>query len=354
MSSAINLMESAEQANPSESLILDLLEAVKFDPENPPKAARSVFQLNGITVGTSGNLVVIAAPPKAGKSAFDGAFLAAAMSEPGAQCDTLGVTSSNQEQKAVLHFDTEQSKDGWHKNGMRALARAQITPGQTPSFFGSYWLTGSTPQDKQELIKAAIIKAASEFAGVHSIHIDGVADLVADVNDAPSCSALVAWLHRLAVRYDTVIVLVIHTNPSKTNVTPKMRGHLGSELERKAESNLVLTQSGEVTSVHATKQRGEPIPKGKGPSFRFDPKTGMHQSLPMSSAGSVSPGVAEELLKRCKLAMKAGAENTTKEITDNLMRVYQIGEKHAGRLIAQMVECRMILKVRRGVYRLAT
>src|SRR5262249_9188485 len=111
----------------------------------------------------------------------------------------------------------------------------------------------------------------------HSIVIDGVADLVADVNDAVECNAFVAELHALAIRFDCPITVVIHINPGSE--TGKTRGHLGSQLERKAETNLRLDKDGEVTSVWSEKQRRAPILKGKGPRFQWGSEAGMHVSI---------------------------------------------------------------------------
>ena len=60
--------------------------------------------------------------------------------------------------------------------------------------------------------------------------IDGIADLIDGVNDEEKSVQLVEELFRLAGIYKTLIVVVLHLAPSGL----KLRGHLGSEIQRKA------------------------------------------------------------------------------------------------------------------------
>ena len=139
--------------------------------------------------------------------------------------------------------------------------------------------------------------AAAAHGGIHSVIIDGVADLVLDVNDAEECNGIVAELHAQAIRYDCAILCVIHKNPG----TEKVRGHLGSQIERKAETNLSLEKEDEVTVVWSAKQRRAPIDKKTGPRFRWDDDLKMHvtaEAVAKPAARLVElVTLAEEVLK---------------------------------------------------------
>ena len=102
----------------------------------------------------------------------------------------------------------------------------------------------------------------------------GASDFVADVNDPAECNAFVATLHGMGIERDCPIIPVIHFNPG----TEKSRGHLGSQLERKAETNLRLDKENGITTVWGDKQRRAPIPKGTGPCFIWDEVAQMHVS----------------------------------------------------------------------------
>ena len=247
-----------------------VLESCAFNLQNKPAPIRPIFKLAGITISTPGNLSTVTAPSKVGKTALTTAMMAAPMAVDGADC--LGVESSNPEKKCLLHFDTEQSRDDhWYLiNGM--LRRAGLT--ECPDWFHSFCLTGKPPREAWTLIQRAITATASLHGGILSIVIDGYADLANNVNDPEESNLLVSQLHDTAIKHDCPIIGILHFNPG----TEKSRGHLGSQLERKSETNLILEKIDDVTTVYSTRQRRAPIPKGTGPYFRWDDEARMHVS----------------------------------------------------------------------------
>jgi hypothetical protein len=125
------------------------------------------------------------------------------------------------------------------------------------------------------VLAVVMADAAAAHGGIHAVIIDGIADLVVDVNDSKECNQIVAELHTLAIRYDCAIIAVIHKNPG----SDKVRGHLGSQIERKAETNLSLDKEDEVTIVWSQKQRRSPILKKNGPRFRWSDDMKMHVTV---------------------------------------------------------------------------
>lgn len=249
------------------------LESRRIDLSKEPPLIRPVYSIRDITVCTPGNLCTITAQAKAGKSAYVGAMISATMVPESAQADTLGWTSSNAHGHGLLHFDTEQSPDDlWHL--VRRIARRACLT-HTPEWFHAYPLVGLTYLECREFVWFAIEEAARRHGGIHSVVIDGCADLLADVNDPAEANSFVASLHGLAVKYDCPIVTVLHLNPSSET---KSRGHLGSQLERKSESNLKLEKQDETTVVHSERMRRAPIAKDTGPRFRWSDEHGMHVS----------------------------------------------------------------------------
>lgn len=77
------------------------------------------------------------------------------------------------------------------------------------------------------------------------VFIDGSADLIADSNNMDESTAMVQSLMKLSSEKKCHICNVVHTNPN----SEKTRGHFGSELQRKSESVLLLTRSGDITTV---------------------------------------------------------------------------------------------------------
>ena len=184
--------------------------------------------------------------------------------------DYLGFEGSNPENKTVLHYDTEQSRGDHYHMMMRALRRADIA--QPPEWFSSYSLTRLDPAERRAAISAMARKAAAN-GGLHSLFIDGVGDLVFDVNDLAEACGLIAELHQLATETHCVIVTALHHNPGGE----KTRGHLGSQIERKSESVLVLRKDGETISISCKPARRAEITDDQAPRFTWDAAMSMHR-----------------------------------------------------------------------------
>jgi hypothetical protein len=125
------------------------------------------------------------------------------------------------------------------------------------------------------LLRFELEAARKAHGAIHSAFLDGVADLCHDPNDPAEAFALVGELHRLAIHFDTAIVCVLHENPGSQD--GKTRGHLGSQLERKAETNLRLAKDGEgITVVFAERARHAHIPRDRGHRFKWCDDAKMH------------------------------------------------------------------------------
>ena len=71
---------------------------------------------------------------------------------------------------------------------------------------------------------------------------------------------------------------MLHENPS-TKGDSKTRGHLGSQLERKAESNLRLVKSAEISTIFSEKCRSASLPQAHGAKFKWCDQAGMHVTV---------------------------------------------------------------------------
>ena len=325
--------------------LADLLHRRRFDFNTVPLTIRTIYSLSGSTVTTPGNLTSITSAVKTGKSAVVGAMMASAMAGEDAG-DCLGFTSSNPKALALLSFDSEQSPDDhWHQN-VRALRRAGLQ--EPPPWLYSYCLTGLGSTRAWECVKEAIRIAADQHSGVHSILVDGVADLVADVNDPAESNAFIAELHEIAIEHLCSIIAVIHFNPGGE----KTRGHLGSQLERKAETNLRLDKADQVTTIWSDKQRRAPIPKGSGPCFAWSDTAGMHVTVQSRQAARGSEK-REALLA---LAEDVFGDHPSMRYTDLISTVKKaltVSDKTAERKVGEMVGLTVIRKSVAGLYAIA-
>jgi len=279
------------------------IEERAFDITTTPIRPTPSFYINRVGISTAGNLTVISAASKAGKSAFISAMQASAMVVEDVCRDFLGVSSDNLRSHAMLHFDTEQSRYDHHECVLRTLKRAGIA--EPPPWFGSYCLTGKTAVELRAALVLKLKLARAAHRGIHSVCIDGIGDYVQDVNDATEANELVAQLQTLAMEYDCPIICIIHVNPNGT----KTRGHLGSQLERKAETNLRLEKTDDVTVVWSDRNRRAPIPKATGPRFMWSNECGMHVSTEAKAASKATAKATE--LRRVAEAVFAEAGSNT-------------------------------------------
>lgn len=253
--------------------VLELLDARRVSLADPPPKPVPVFSLAGQCISTSGNLTVLSGQSKTGKSAVVAAMLAAPFAVPGS--DLLGFGAAPAHGKAVIVFDTEQSPyDAWRLQ-YRALQRAGL-PSQPPNL-RHFYLLDMTPAQRQKALGEECERGAKECGGIHTVLIDGIADLLDDPSDGATSFALVTTVISIAVRYGCPVVAVLHENPAYEGQGGKTRGHLGSQCERKAESNLRMVKDAEgITTIFTERSRSAHIAQSEGVCFRWDDELQRH------------------------------------------------------------------------------
>jgi hypothetical protein len=153
------------------------------------------------------------------------------------------------------------------------LRRAQLTES---AIFKSICLTSLPIMERRAVVHHVIRQEARRGNGVFIVMIDGHGDLVRNVNDPEESADYVAALHALAIENRCHIYGALHLNPSSDF---KSRGHLGSELERKSQTNLRLEKTEELFCAWGEANRGAPIPKSEGPCFAWSNEARMHVSV---------------------------------------------------------------------------
>lgn len=268
---------NSQESTTDQDSLLGKLDNHRLHLTQPPPKPVSVYSLAGQQISTAGNITVFSAQAKSGKTAVMGALPASALgAEDGAEgCgDFLGFTGAPHDGKAVIYFDTEQAPyDAWtliHRAALRAEVKTW------PENFRFYSLADVATPERRKMLSLELKRAEKECGGIHSTFIDGVADLCLDPNDPAESFGLVEELQRLAIEHHCPVITVLHENPSGAE-TGKTRGHLGSQLERKAESNLrVFKDAKGICTIYSERCRRASIPKDEGPRFAFDLKAGMH------------------------------------------------------------------------------
>ena len=95
------------------------------------------------------------------------------------------------------------------------------------STFFAYNLRGLGFEKRREVVEAAVRTVLPDI-----VIIDGIKDLITDINDAVQATQIMEHLMALAQRYNCCIVNVLHQNKSEAD--RNMRGSIGTELTNKA------------------------------------------------------------------------------------------------------------------------
>lgn len=208
---------------------------VKEHTKYPPVAiSAGVFVSSGtvypIPLVTYGNILFIQAPPKTKKTFFVSLL---ASSYLNGKKEYTGMIQGHGDGRKLLHIDTEQGK--WHAS--RTFRRVVDMCEDHEGKYVPYALREWNCDDMMMFMETYLHR--NNDTGV--IIVDGVADLVRDVNDITASFETVKTLMRLSSKYKCAIVTVIHSNYGSDKPT----GHLGSFLEKKAETQIKLTENPE-------------------------------------------------------------------------------------------------------------
>ena len=325
-----------------------MLQSCEIDYDNPPDASKSVVAVNGVPLGTQDNLFCITGGEGTGKSNYVAAILAGTLGTERLPAEkTLGLEiTPNPNGLAVLHYDTEQSEAQLHKNLGKTLQRASLK--NVPKFYHSLYLASLSRKDRLKLIRESMDLFYHKHGGIHLVVIDGIADLIRSANDETESIAIVDELYRLAGIYNTCIICVLHFVPNGI----KLRGHIGSELQRKAAGILSIEKDDnpEYSVVKALKVRdGSPLDVPMM-LFGWDKAEDMHVYRGEKSKEDKEKRKTDELIAVIKEAFRNTIKLTYQELCEVLMREMEIKERTAKKYIAYMKEQHILAQDASGNY----
>ena len=325
-----------------------MLQSCEIDYDNPPDASKSVVAVNGVPLGTQDNLFCITGGEGTGKSNYVAAILAGTLGTERLPAEkTLGLEiTPNPNGLAVLHYDTEQSEAQLHKNLGKTLQRASLKT--VPEFYHSLYLASLSRKDRLKLIRESMDLFHHNHGGIHLVVIDGIADLIRSANDETESIAIVDELYRLAGIYNTCIICVLHFVPNGI----KLRGHIGSELQRKAAGILSIEKDDnpEYSVVKALKVRdGSPLDVPMM-LFGWDKAEDMHVYRGEKSKEDKEKRKTDELIAVIKEAFRNTIKLTYQELCEVLMREMEIKERTAKKYIAYMKEQHILAQDASGNY----
>lgn len=199
-----------------------------------------------IPIGTYGNFSFIQSPPKTKKTFFISLIASIYLSGKNI---FGGNIKGHRDNKNLIHIDTEQGK--WH--AQRVFKRVlDMNKFDYSEFYHTFGLRTISFKQRLEFIEYCL---EHKVQNTGLLIIDGIADLVSDVNNIEESNACVQKIMEWSAKYNCHIMCVIHSNFGSDKPT----GHLGSFLEKKTETQIQLesnTVNKEWITVKCKRSRG--------------------------------------------------------------------------------------------------
>ena len=213
-----------------------LLEQLRITPEKQLKPMEFLFHLFGKPCFPRRELVAITGKAKSGKTFVTSMLMACCQSR-----DVLAFQRIVEEPLRVLWYDTEQSDESTQdilRNRVMKLAadkhglaqtseEVRESPCQSDAIFDVFNVRGVAWKERRDLLCEAVTRCKPDL-----VIVDGIRDLVNDINDGVLAQEVMEELMHLATQHDCCIVCVLHQN--KSGEDHNLRGWIGTELMNKA------------------------------------------------------------------------------------------------------------------------
>lgn len=196
----------------------------------------TLFELKGIPIMTKNEMSLLIAKPKQGKSTVASWIVAQLLSE----------------EKKVLVLDTEQGQYYSSRSQYWTLSSVGLQFSLNLTYLD---LKKFSPGERLNIINAYLAEYGQEL---DLIVLDGVRDLVIDINQSSDFMPIINELMRWTVDYDLHILNILHKNKVDANA----RGGIGTELQNKCETTIDVSLEGAqivVSPIYTRNQVFEPF-----------------------------------------------------------------------------------------------
>ena len=199
-----------------------LLMAQRITPETDLPPMQPLFRMFDTPCFYRGELVADCGKAKSGKTTFLSVLMTAAV---------MGSCLAAERQSTplkVLWIDTEQSQQSTQEILRdRILSLVKCPAGELNERIFAFNLRGMGYEVRRRMVEVAITTVHPDL-----VILDGIKDLVTDINDAVQATLIMEQLMALAKLQNCCIVNVLHQNKSEAD--HNMRGSIGTELTNKA------------------------------------------------------------------------------------------------------------------------
>lgn len=226
-----------------ENQLSDILSAAQIKATDTYETPPQIIWIENSTIATLGNFSASTGKAKSKKTFNVSAIVAASL----AGQQVLNYRAHLPEGKRrILYVDTEQSRFHCHTVLERILRLAGLPTTADNENLDFICLREYSPAVRVEVIDYAL-RQRRDYG---LVIIDGLRDLMLDINNTSESVEVINKMMEWSSRYDLHIHCVLHLNKGDNNV----RGHIGTEMSNKAETVLVISKSSEnpsISEVHA-------------------------------------------------------------------------------------------------------
>ena len=227
---------SAEQA-------IILWQASRLSLSKIYEKAPEILKVQGSVIGTLGNFSASIGKAKSKKTFNVSAIVAAALKNGTV---LRYVAELPEEKRKILYVDTEQSHYHCLKVMKRILRMAGLPDDRDNENLEFLALRKYTPEQRIRIVEQAI----NNTPDIGLVIIDGIRDMVYDINSPGESTRIISKLMQWTDDRQIHIHTILHQNKGDENA----RGHIGTELNNKAETVLLVEKdksNGDISNVSA-------------------------------------------------------------------------------------------------------
>lgn len=248
----MDYMKDIKEISAEEAVIL--WQASRLSLSKSYEKAPEILKVHSSVIGTLGNFSASIGKAKSKKTFNVSAIVAAALRNGTV---LRYVAELPEDKRKILYVDTEQSPYHCLKVMKRILRMAGLPDDRDNENLEFLALRKYTPEQRIRIVEQAIYNTPD----IALVIIDGIRDMVYDINSPGESTRIISKLMQWTDDRQIHIHTILHQNKGDENA----RGHIGTELNNKAETVLQITKSrqdgniSEVKAMHIRDREFDPF-----------------------------------------------------------------------------------------------
>ena len=237
----MDYMKDNKEISAEEAVIL--WQASRLSLSKSYEKAPEILKVHGSVIGTLGNFSASIGKAKSKKTFNVSAIVAAALKNGTV---LRYVAELPEDKRKILYVDTEQSPYHCLKVMKRILRMAGLLDDRDNEHLEFLALRKYTPEQRIRIVEQAIYNTPD----IALVIIDGIRDMVYDINSPGESTRIISKLMQWTDDRQIHIHTILHQNKGDENA----RGHIGTELNNKAETVLLVEKdksNGDISNVSA-------------------------------------------------------------------------------------------------------